>query len=461
MTAVRRTYDPEILLAAALRVLEGESGASVSKATGILYKTLMKHVRTIRRGGAIAVRRRGPPPLFPAECEQHLVDWVIGMQMIGFPLSAEDIVAKANEISATIAGRDIGVGWYKRFLGRHSELTGRVAQNLSRARNEVSKEYIDSLFWTMAKLVIEDRVDATRIFNVDETAFLSRAKSRRVVAVRGSPNVWSKTISTSFHLTIVACASAAGLVIPPTFLLPGERVRREILDACAVPDAVVTTTKTGFINGSTFETWLRWFASHVPDDIQRPLVLVMDGYRCHYSYETVEVAASVGVLLVCLPANATHLLQPLDVSVFASMKKHIRRLVHSHMLATGTVNITKTEAIRIGSEAWLACNFSKNIVSGFKTTGLYPPSRVNMDLRFDRFKRNGAARGRVMASWLKFKPVVEETVLALPAPTTGKRKRKTVDVAGRLLTAELLHSEDAPTAQRPRVSAVAQASIVV
>lgn len=121
-----------------------------------------------------------------------------------FPLSPEDITAKANDITARIAGREVGVGWYKRFPSRHRELTRRVAQNISRTLNEVSKEYIDKLFWTMAKLVIEDGIDARRVFNVDETAFLSRTKSRKVIAVRGSPNVWSKTISTSFDLTIVA-----------------------------------------------------------------------------------------------------------------------------------------------------------------------------------------------------------------------------------------------------------------
>lgn len=179
----------------------------------------------------------------------------------------------------------------------------------------------------------------------------------------------------------------------------------------------------------------------------------MDGYRCHYSYELVEAASALGVLLVCLPANATHLLQPLDVSVFSALKRQIRSRVHSHMLATGSVNFSKADAITIGSKAWKECNFSKNIVSGFRTAGLFPPSRVNMELRFDRFKHNGVARSNTMAKWLQFKKIVETEVLTLLVAAVGKRKRKTVDVAGRLLTAAMLHEDvDTPRARRARTA---------
>jgi hypothetical protein len=41
----------------------------------------------------------------------------------------------------------------------------------------------------MVKVVVENKLNSSRIFNVDETAFMTRKKSRRVIAVKGSPNV--------------------------------------------------------------------------------------------------------------------------------------------------------------------------------------------------------------------------------------------------------------------------------
>ncbi|KAL3666247.1 hypothetical protein V7S43_008498 [Phytophthora oleae] len=81
-------------------------------------------------------------------------------------------------------------------------------------------------------VVIEHNMDATRIFNVDETAFESGKKSTEVIALRGSRNVWHTDPTISFHLSFVACASVAGFVVPPLFILRGERVDNYILEAC-------------------------------------------------------------------------------------------------------------------------------------------------------------------------------------------------------------------------------------
>ncbi|OQR82263.1 hypothetical protein ACHHYP_16311 [Achlya hypogyna] len=91
--------------------------------------------------------------------------------------------------------------WYTRFLGRHHELTSRVAQVVSRARNEPTTEAMRLFFGTLVKLVIELKLDSTRIFNMDESPFFSRKKEKKVVAVRGSPNVWTTEPPTHVHIS--------------------------------------------------------------------------------------------------------------------------------------------------------------------------------------------------------------------------------------------------------------------
>jgi hypothetical protein len=99
-------------------------------------------------------------------------------------------------------------------------------------------------------VVVEQKLDATRIFNMDETSFLSKSSSKKVVAVKGSSNVWCRKEEPGFHLTIVACVRADGKTIPPLFILPSIRLYRNILDECVVENAKVTTDVKGFINGS-------------------------------------------------------------------------------------------------------------------------------------------------------------------------------------------------------------------
>ncbi|KAE9341038.1 hypothetical protein PR003_g10190 [Phytophthora rubi] len=57
---------------------------------------------------------------------------------------------------------------------------------------------------------------------MDETAFQKQLKSKTVVAVKESSNVWSTESTANFHLTIVACGSAAGFVVPPAIYLARE-----------------------------------------------------------------------------------------------------------------------------------------------------------------------------------------------------------------------------------------------
>ena len=76
---------------------------------------------------------------------------------------------------------------------------------------------------------------------MDETSFFSRMKKTKVVALKESQNVWANIISTNFHLQVVACESASGRVIPPLFILPDQRVPRNIIDCCYVAGARALT----------------------------------------------------------------------------------------------------------------------------------------------------------------------------------------------------------------------------
>ena len=49
-------------------------------------------------------------------------------------------------------------------------------------------------------------------------------------------------------------------------------------------------------------------------------VLLGDNLASHFNLEVIKIAEQNDVYFAMLPPNATHLLQPLDVCVFSSMK---------------------------------------------------------------------------------------------------------------------------------------------
>ena len=80
-------------------------------------------------------------------------------------------------------------------------------------------DHLSILFNTLLKIVVEVQYDARRLYNMDETNVLLLTRNSKVVALKGSQNVWSKIISTKFHLSVVACESASRHLITPLLFL--------------------------------------------------------------------------------------------------------------------------------------------------------------------------------------------------------------------------------------------------
>ena len=433
-----RQYTLDDLNKAVEQVEDGADGKSTSATFGVPYRTLMRWVKAAREG--IARKKRGPSPALVSEAETCIVEWVVGMQEVGTPASRSDIIAKASTIFSMCGGKGLGGGWYRRFMDRHPELVVRTAEAITKARTSVKEDDVISILNTVRKRIDEHGIDSSRIFNMDETTFETGGKSKRVVVSKGTQNTWSAVASTSFHLTIMACGSADGFVIPPVFVLPGASVRVDVLDCSDdIPGAAVTTTASGFVNGGLFSLWIEFFAKSVPSSVQRPLLLLVDRCSSHISKEVVEQAEKNGVMIALLPANGTHMFQPLDVAVFEPFKSSLHRLVDVFITEDAAISISKQQAISLSSTAWQSCSFSKNIKSGFKACGLFPLDRDKMLERLKMFQHNGTPAERKRASWLKIKTTVQDDILVLPPERKPKRKRKTAPVSGRLLTKQLLH----------------------
>ena len=56
-------------------------------------------------------------------------------------------------------------------------------------------------------------------------------------------------------------------------------------------------------------------------DPTRERLLIIDGHASHLSFPFFEFAVDHNITLLRMPAHTSHLLQPLDVSVFSPLKK--------------------------------------------------------------------------------------------------------------------------------------------
>ncbi|RHX98415.1 hypothetical protein DYB25_011478 [Aphanomyces astaci] len=192
-------------------------------------------------------------------------------------------------------------------------------------------------------------------------------------------------------------------------------------------------------------------SAHVPPSTERPILLIMDGCSSHYSEHIYAEAKALNILLQFLPANATHLFQPLDVTVFRPFKQAIRNAVADSIWTDVSTNINKQRAIAIACDVWANSTNEAAIINGFVCTGLCPISLDKMMYRLSLFKPSATHEVDANESWLQRRELVRGEVLLLPA--LKKRKtpaRKTLTVSGKFITADYHELLQAQVAAKPK-----------
>ena len=76
-------------------------------------------------------------------------------------------------------------------------------------------------------------------------------------------------------------------------------------------------------------------------------MLFVKGHASHINLDIIDLARENDVILFCLPPHTTHALQPLDVSVFKSLKSHFSKAVHALSFAKKGFIVSKREFARV------------------------------------------------------------------------------------------------------------------
>ena len=64
---------------------------------------------------------------------------------------------------------------------------------------------------------------------MDETGFIQKQKSRNVVVLKGSINLWAKCADAIFYMTFFVCVSAAKYVASSLLILYVKRLNRDVI----------------------------------------------------------------------------------------------------------------------------------------------------------------------------------------------------------------------------------------
>lgn len=380
-------YSEETMLNALSDVTNGMSYRAASIKYGVPRITLMRK----HKGNLPAKSKMGPATLFTEEQENILVHWIITMAKAGFPVSKETLlssVAKlATEYNIKFGGNaNPGRKWYNLFLSRHPNISIRTSQNLVRSRSLVSEADISNWFREVKSYMDQNELtsilnDPRRVFNTDETAFFLNPKPGKVLAQQGSKNIYTGAgADEKDNITVLLTANAAGQLPPPMVVYRFVRVPQHIV-AGIPPDWAIGKSENGWMTQELFYEYIcniffKWVQQQ---NIPLPVIFFMDGHSSHVSLPLSKFCTRNGIELVALYPNATHVLQPMDVAVFHTMKTIWRQKVQEWRMENEGKQVGKVEFAKV-LQSVLPYVTPKIVQSGFKKCGLVPwdPQQVKL-----------------------------------------------------------------------------------
>ena len=118
---------------------------------------------------------------------------------------------------------------------------------------------------------------------------------------------------------------------------------------------------------TSFFTWLSsLFYPAVRDTVQFPIVLFIDGHTSHINISVGDFCRKHGIISYCLPAHGSHVLQPLNVSVFGPLKKAWNQSIERYK-SEYNIAVTKSRFIQVFNSAWsLQLNLPKVLCLDFE-----------------------------------------------------------------------------------------------
>ena len=167
--------------------------------------------------------------------------------------------------------------------------------------------------------------------------------------------------------------SGDGVALPPMIIVPGIIHQESWYITTRIPDSyLVGTSETGYNNDELKMKWLVHFehssAARLAGSYR---LLLLAGFGSHCTKQFLDFCDLYKIIVFCLPAHSSHLLQPLDVVVFQPYKHYHPEAVEA-ATRTGCGDFDKAEFLDTIDTIRQQTFKSSTIQSAFGATGLIP-----------------------------------------------------------------------------------------
>ncbi len=150
--------------------------------------------------------------------------------------------------------------------------------------------------------------------------------------------------------------------MPPAMIFPRAKFKQHMTNGAPV----------GTLGLANKSGWMTDFVKCTSTSVNKKSLLIYDNHESHLGPTVLKYAKENGVIILTLPPHCSDRLQPLDVSVYKSLKTGYNAAAASWMSAHPGQTLTIYEIANLFTEAFEKAMTPKNVKSGFRACGIFP-----------------------------------------------------------------------------------------
>lgn len=377
------------------------------KMNNIPKTTLFYHLKGLRGNKS---ESQGRAPSIPKEDERRLANGLRIMEKWGFGITRKELLlivseyVQENKLKTPFKNNIPGDEWFKNFKLRH-KLSIKKPQSVEYARKKMTdpfviNEHFDLLESTLKELSLQNKPQ--NIWNLDESSFCHDPSKTKILGDRGKPS--SRTVASPGreNTTVLSAVSASGLKAPPLIVYKGKNIWDAWIPAeeDSFEGMSFAASKNGWMESDIF---FNYFKKTLLTALgpERPTLIVFDGHSTHITIPLIEFAMANDITILKLPPHTSHLLQPLDLTVFRPMKVTWDEKLVAWQRRNIGLKMPKKHFSEMIGQTWKNLNPS-TIINGFKKAGIHPFDRtVVSEDKYDP---------ECLKRWMKHKYLQEQPV---------------------------------------------------
>ena len=314
--------------------------------------------------------------------ERALANWILVQEALGTSPTHRQI-RELGESILNLEGGDLSLGkrWIHSFLERNPEIKTKRQYKIDNARINGATTEIISKFFEKLDLPAIKHIKPENRWNMDEAGImegqglngmvLGSSKRRFIQKKQPGSRTW-----TSF----IECISATGRALLPLVIFKGKTLQQQWfpIKLDNYEGWEFTATDNGWTTDSTGLEWLKevFIPQSAPTRPKEARLLVLDGHGSHETTQFMLECFKNNIHLLFLPPHTSHVLQPLDLSIFSPLKKEYRYHLNTLDSLTDSTPIGKRNFLACYQKARLKALTLRNITSGWKASGLWPQNRA-------------------------------------------------------------------------------------